>query len=212
MSDTALLPRCPGIYCGYDMSLDPPECSACPRGHRSDGTFCLPCTEGVDAYAICFLATTVLIVAALHLYGLLDTSGLPASVAAESNMPKRRAQTLLLIGCGLELTLAVVLSLLVTLPLGSMSMVSCGMTRLSDWYPALHNPTSPHLGLLRCANEAAYPLVTWVLFFDLFSAALVLMIRWPLLRYIGRNLGAYHRLSPKCESSLTVGRLLVIIL
>ena len=80
----------------------------------------------------------------------------------------------------IEFVLAALLACLVFEPLGSLELISCGMDRVSDWYPALYNPVLRHGNSLHCVNEAAYPLITWVLVFDSFVLLLCLTVR-PLL-------------------------------
>jgi hypothetical protein len=101
----------------------------------------------------------------------------------------RSAKQLVLIESSilLECILSSIITCLVFEPVGSMELVSCGMSRLSDWYPALYNPVLRHGDSMHCVNEVSYPLVTWLLVFDAFAAVLSVSVRPALHAMLHRS-------------------------
>lgn len=131
-NETEELPLlCPGRYCGRDPSGfallgNEAPCGPCPRAYRTDGALCQPCTSDVGTYDALFLA---------FMTGLVV---LPTVVVSTSLVPL------------MEGVLALTLTLLAMTD-GTMRLNSCGLDRLSDWYPALFNPrpgTLPSLAQL----------------------------------------------------------------
>lgn len=58
----------------------------------------------------------------------------------------------------LECSMSVVITLLVTEPVGVFSIRSCSVQMLSDWYTMLYNPSPDYINTLHCTQEAVYPL------------------------------------------------------
>lgn len=58
----------------------------------------------------------------------------------------------------LECSMSAVVTLLVTEPVGSLSIRSCRVQMLSDWYTMLYNPSPDYINTLHCTQEAVYPL------------------------------------------------------
>lgn len=79
----------------------------------------------------------------------------------------------------LEVMIASVVASLLQTPVGEIAMHSCGMSQISDWYPYLHNPRPRSTYTLHCANEAAFPLVTWILTMLAINLILIFVLRWP---------------------------------
>lgn len=179
------LPPCPGRYCGYGTGLENPTCGACPRGHRSIDSICVPCNWTPSAYDIMFLTVSISIVVMVTAAAVLRSIRAASSPASEGG----RVHCWLFFGFIFEVTLSLIFALMSVEPLGQLTMVTCNVTRLGDWYSALDNPVPNHRGQLHCANEAAYPLITWVLFFDLYSACFALLLRLPLLRFLSKSKG-----------------------
>lgn len=116
-----------------------------------------------------YLLTQVLLVFGLHVWGALRRSG-------------TRRGRLLVIGSQLiETVLACLAASLLSRPFGSLVMQGCGVDGIDDWYPWLHNPATPCTAM-DCANEAVYPLLTWVLTVDAVSAVLSVALRLPITR------------------------------
>lgn len=59
-----------------------------------------------------------------------------------------------------ECSAAAVLTLLVNDPVGLLSIRSCRVQMLSDWYTMLYNPSLDYITTLHCTQEAVFPL--WV--------------------------------------------------
>lgn len=58
----------------------------------------------------------------------------------------------------LECGVSAVVTLLVTEPVGMLSIRSCRVQMLSDWYTMLYNPSPDYINTLHCTQEAVYPL------------------------------------------------------
>lgn len=58
----------------------------------------------------------------------------------------------------LECSVSAVVTLLVTEPVGLLSIRSCRVQMLSDWYTMLYNPSPDYINTLHCTQEAVYPL------------------------------------------------------
>ena len=65
---------------------------------------------------------------------------------------------LLHISALLESIIAAVCSLLVIKPHGSLSVTSCPVAQLSDWYTLFQNPSPDYVHVIYCTQEAVYPL------------------------------------------------------
>ena len=60
-----------------------------------------------------------------------------------------------------ECGVSAVVTLLVTEPIGLLSIRSCRVQMLSDWYTMLYNPSPDYVTTMHCTQEAVYPL--WVI-------------------------------------------------
>lgn len=58
----------------------------------------------------------------------------------------------------LECGVAAVVTLLVNDPVGELSIRSCRVQMLSDWYTMLYNPSPDYVTTLHCTQEAVFPL------------------------------------------------------
>ena len=58
----------------------------------------------------------------------------------------------------LECVVAAVVCVVTVAPFGSMSITSCPVKGLSDWYTMLYNPSPDYTSTLHCTQEAVYPL------------------------------------------------------
>jgi len=65
---------------------------------------------------------------------------------------------LLHISALVESVIAAVCSLLVIPPRGSLSVTSCPVTQLADWYTPFQNPSPDYVHIIYCTQEAVYPL------------------------------------------------------
>lgn len=58
----------------------------------------------------------------------------------------------------LECSVAAVVTLLLSDPVGSLHIRSCRVKKLSDWYTMLYNPSPDYITTVHCTHEAVYPL------------------------------------------------------
>lgn len=168
------LPSCPGHYCGRDTAEvgqwgAAAQCGACPRGSRTDGAVCVPCTAAVTPFSALYLAATMAVLIVWHAAFVLSRD--------DGHRPK-----LLVIGTvTLETVLAAVFAVLALAPAGELRLFGCPIQDLSDFYPYLHNPRIDCAATLHCASEAAFPLTTWVLVVNALCVPLAVLGRGVLM-------------------------------
>ncbi|UYV82964.1 K02A2.6-like [Cordylochernes scorpioides] len=152
---------------------------ACPRGYRSsEFSICEPCLDFPSAYDIRYLGFMALMLLVLEWY-IIDLT---------TERQALSKKVLALHGSALlENILAMLLTVLLTAPVGSLDIHACRISYLADWYTLLYNPSPGYQHTLRCANEAAYPLYSMVFIHLSLCLLLMLVIRAGILaRYISR--------------------------
>jgi len=167
---------CPGKYCGR-IQLEQGNfsaCGACPRGYHvaepMQSSECVECTEEPQLYDYLYLAFIFLITLLSHWVSV--------DFAAKRNKLTKEI-ILVHVSAFIETCVSAVVSILLFGPVGAFSLHSCGVKRLSDWYPVLHNPTPNYEEKLYCTHEVVYPLFSIVyLFFGLNLLALVIVRPW----------------------------------
>ena len=181
-SDTPTL--CPGLYCGrtdrgeeWVTESNTSEgrysgCGPCERGWRvyrpSKSSVCQKCQDPPELYDWLYLGFIVLFTLLAHW------------VAVDFTAKSRRFTKEILIlhtSALLEVGVSAVSTLVISQPFGEFSLHSCRVSRLSDWYTLLHNPTPNYETKLYCTQEAVYPLFTMVFIFYSFSLISMLIIR-----------------------------------
>nr|CAG4641121.1 EOG090X0BGA [Eulimnadia texana] len=145
------------------------QCGACPAGTRTNSTdACVPCNDTPSLYSWLYLAFMVITGVLLHW------------VAIDYFSAERKLgwKTLVLhLSAFLETTLAAVVALLISEPVGSLSLRSCPVEQLSDWYTPLHNPNPNYEEILHCSYEAVYPLYSIVFIHYGLLLVLLLLVR-----------------------------------
>lgn len=77
----------------------------------------------------------------------------------------------------IEVIVASISTLLLSSPMGSVTLKTCRAEALSDWYTLLHNPRPHYKYTLHCTQEAVYPLYTIVLVMYVFGLMMMLLLR-----------------------------------
>ncbi|KAJ8673181.1 hypothetical protein QAD02_004443 [Eretmocerus hayati] len=170
------LTRCPGLYCGREQLPDGywSECGACPRGFRNNlSSACIPCDGDPTPYDWMYLGFMAMFALVLHWF-CIDI------YTMRRNIPL--GIILVHFSALIEIVAASVITLLLMDPVGSLQIKSCQVTKLSDWYTLLHNPTPNYETMLHCTSEAVYPLYTMIFVFYAFATLAMLIIR-PLLMF-----------------------------
>ncbi|XP_069673535.1 JNK1/MAPK8-associated membrane protein isoform X1 [Periplaneta americana] len=165
------LTRCPGLYCGRELLPNGTwsNCGACPRGFRTNGTSaCIECSDNPEFYDWLYLGFMALLALVLHWFSI-DTAAKRRSFCKEV--------LVLHVSALFEIVTAAVLTLLMSDPMGSLTVRSCRTEKLSDWYTLLHNPNPNYDETLHCTQEAVYPLYTMVFIFYALSVLLMLLVR-----------------------------------
>lgn len=160
---TAETGRCEGKYCG--RLNDTEECGRCPRGYRTDGLYCLQCLGKPELYDWLYLGFMALVTTLMH-WAFIYQHG-----------RRKLFIVILQFSALLESILAGIFTLLATEPKGSLSLRTCGVEQLSDWYTVFFNPKPDHVNKIHCTQEAVYPLYSMVLYYYAFSVLLLLLVR-----------------------------------
>uniref|UniRef100_A0A1A8JK26 Jnk1/mapk8-associated membrane protein n=2 Tax=Nothobranchius TaxID=28779 RepID=A0A1A8JK26_NOTKU len=177
-SAVAMSSTCPGLYCGRIMvngSVEG-ECGVCPRGERANiQKVCERCTESPELYDWLYLGFMAMLPLVLHWFFIEWYSG-------------KKSALLQHLTAMLECSVSAVVTLLLTDPVGKLSIRSCQVQMLSDWYTMLYNPSPDYINTLHCTQEAVYPLYTIVLIYYAFCLVLMMLLRPLLVKKIARGL------------------------
>ncbi|CAE1237500.1 JNK1/MAPK8-associated membrane protein [Acanthosepion pharaonis] len=169
------MPLCPGLYCGKtNINGKLSDCGACPRGFQpNDHSICEMCDEVPPFYDCLYLGFMALLPLLLHWF-----------FVEYKNRRSKFSKSLILlhISAFVECVLAGVLTLLMFDPRGKLTIRSCPVKRLSDWYTLWYNPSTNYVDTVHCTQEIVYPLYTMVIIYYAFALVLMVLIR-PLLSY-----------------------------
>ena len=166
--------HCPGLYCGRSVINETHygQCGKCERGWRvANNTICVQCSETPEVKDWLFLAFHALLVLVLHLMAIDLTA---------KRQRLTQAVLTLHVCAAIEVSLAAIVTLLLTQPLGSLTINSCRIERLSDWYTYFHNPNPNYEKTLNCTQEAVYPFYSMIFVFYGFCGLFMLVLR-PIL-------------------------------
>nr|KAF6500484.1 JNK1/MAPK8 associated membrane protein [Molossus molossus] len=92
-----------------------------------------------------------------------------------------------------ECSMAAIVTLLVSDPVGVLYIRSCRVLMLSDWYTMLYNPSPDYVTTVHCTHEAVYPLYTIVFIYYAFCLVLMMLLRPLLVKKIACGLGKSDR-------------------
>lgn len=76
-----------------------------------------------------------------------------------------------------EVAISALLTLILSEPMFTFDIHSCGVSGLADWYTYFFNPSPKYEGTLICTQERVYPLQTMVLIFYVFCVTSMLLLR-----------------------------------
>ncbi|GAB5572903.1 JNK1/MAPK8-associated membrane protein isoform X2 [Prionailurus iriomotensis] len=190
----------------------------CPRGQRTNAQkYCQPCTESPELYDWLYLGFMAMLPLVLHWFFIEWYSGKKSlrlevqRAVAISCSPwhfQRSAQQLSHdrtlrdegssalfqhITALLECSMAAIITLLVSDPVGVLYIRSCRVLMLSDWYTMLYNPSPDYVTTVHCTHEAVYPLYTIVFIYYAFCLVLMMLLRPLLVKKIACGLGKSDR-------------------
>ncbi|XP_013406162.1 JNK1/MAPK8-associated membrane protein [Lingula anatina] len=159
---------CRGLYCGRVRHEDGSfgDCGACPHGQRPNNSVCSPCENTPPLYDWLYLGFMAIAPLVLHWFFIDFT-----------NARKVHGLLVLHISAFSESLLAAVMTLLVSQPRGRLSISSCHVERLSDWYTMLENPKIDYTTTIHCTQEAVYPLYTIVMIYYAFCLVFMMLFR-----------------------------------
>ncbi|XP_016053690.1 PREDICTED: JNK1/MAPK8-associated membrane protein isoform X3 [Miniopterus natalensis] len=167
-------PACLGLYCGKTLLFKNGstelygECGVCPRGQRTNAQkYCQPCTESPELYDWLYLGFMAMLPLVLHWFFIEWYSG--------------------------KKSMAAIITLLVSDPVGVLSIRSCRVLMLSDWYTMLYNPSPDYITTVHCTHEAVYPLYTIVFIYYAFCLVFMMLLRPLLVKKIACGLGKSDR-------------------
>ncbi|XP_069921194.1 JNK1/MAPK8-associated membrane protein isoform X2 [Oryctolagus cuniculus] len=92
-----------------------------------------------------------------------------------------------------ECTMAALITLLLSDPVGVLNIRSCRVLMLSDWYTMLYNPSPDYVTTVHCTHEAVYPLYTIVFIYYAFCLVFMMLLRPLLVKKIACGLGKSDR-------------------
>nr|XP_020658169.1 JNK1/MAPK8-associated membrane protein isoform X1 [Pogona vitticeps] len=181
-------PDCLGLYCGRIVEIINGteyygECGVCPRGQRTDAhKICRQCTGSPERYDWLYLGFMAMLPLILHWFFIEWYSGKKSSSALFQHITAL-----------IECSVAAILTLLVSDPMGSLHIRSCKVAMLSDWYTMLYNPSPDYVTTIHCTHEAVYPLYTIVFIYYAFCLVLMMLLRPLLVKKIACGLGKSDR-------------------
>ncbi|XP_062350886.1 JNK1/MAPK8-associated membrane protein isoform X1 [Cinclus cinclus] len=182
-------PACLGLYCGRTvLSVNGSvetygDCGVCPRGQRTDDNkICRECMGSPDRYDWLYLGFMAMLPLVLHWFFIEWYSGKKSSSALLQHLTAL-----------LECSVAAVVTLLLSDPVGSLHIRSCRVKKLSDWYTMLYNPSPDYITTVHCTHEAVYPLYTIVFIYYAFCLVLMMLLRPLLVKKIACGLGRSDR-------------------
>lgn len=169
MADKVFQPTdCPGLYCGK-RELGPgrySECGACPRGYQPEyNSICVECDSSPALYDWLYLGFMALLSLMMHCFFI------------DYNNKTERSLVVLHLSALAETVIAAILTLLLTDPYGSLTVRSCPVERLEDWYSMLYNPSPNYTTTFHCTQEIVYPLYTVVMVYYAFCLLLLMCLR-----------------------------------
>uniref|UniRef100_A0A8C0HWZ6 JNK1/MAPK8 associated membrane protein n=2 Tax=Balaenoptera musculus TaxID=9771 RepID=A0A8C0HWZ6_BALMU len=183
-----LWPGCPGAAAGSadprTSPRKPTSCRwVCPRGQRTNAQkYCQPCTESPELYDWLYLGFMAMLPLVLHWFFIEWYSGKKSSSALFQHITAL-----------FECTMAAIITLLVSDPVGVLYIHSCRVLMLSDWYTMLYNPSPDYVTTVHCTHEAVYPLYTIVFIYYAFCLVLMMLLRPLLVKKIACGLGKSDR-------------------
>uniref|UniRef100_A0A9L0J590 JNK1/MAPK8 associated membrane protein n=1 Tax=Equus asinus TaxID=9793 RepID=A0A9L0J590_EQUAS len=182
-------PACLGLYCGKTLLFKNGsteiygECGVCPRGQRTNAQkYCQPCTESPELYDWLYLGFMAMLPLVLHWFFIEWYSGKKSSSALFQHITAL-----------FECSVAAIVTLLVSDPVGVLYIRSCRVLMLSDWYTMLYNPSPDYVTTVHCTHEAVYPLYTIVFIYYAFCLVLMMLLRPLLVKKIACGLGKSDR-------------------
>ncbi|XP_072694876.1 JNK1/MAPK8-associated membrane protein isoform X1 [Canis lupus baileyi] len=182
-------PACLGLYCGKTLLFKNGsteiygECGVCPRGQRTNAQkYCQPCTESPELYDWLYLGFMAMLPLVLHWFFIEWYSGKKSSSALFQHITAL-----------FECSMAAIITLLVSDPVGVLYIRSCRVLMLSDWYTMLYNPSPDYVTTVHCTHEAVYPLYTIVFIYYAFCLVFMMLLRPLLVKKIACGLGKSDR-------------------
>ncbi|NIG58258.1 JNK1/MAPK8-associated membrane protein isoform X2 [Pontoporia blainvillei] len=180
---------CLGLYCGKTLLFKNVsteiygECGVCPRGQRTNAQkYCQPCTQSPELYDWLYLGFMAMLPLVLHWFFIEWYSGKKSSSALFQHITAL-----------FECTMAAIITLLVSDPVGVLYIRSCRVLKLSDWYTILYNPSPDYVTTVHCTHEPVYPLYTIVFIYYTFCLVLMMLLRPLLVKKIACGLGKSDR-------------------
>ena len=170
------LTKCPGIYCGRTVVVGSihnyTDCGKCPRGYRTDGQLCQRCTSNLSLYDLLYLGFMVFLIPVVncHFVNYFE--------------PKRAIVALLHLEVIAEGVISIMVAILVMEPVGKLSLHSCRVDSIKDWYTIFYNPKPDFVNEIRCTQEAVYPLYTIIFIYHAGCLLLLLTMRQIILHFL----------------------------
>nr|CAG4648162.1 EOG090X0BGA [Moina brachiata]SVE93202.1 EOG090X0BGA [Moina brachiata] len=173
--NVTVLTKCPGYYCGRQLIANDENgtvwgpCGACPRSYRVNTSWaCSECTDSPSVYDWMYISFMALL-------GLLSQWYCIELLLSTPQFTLKSLTTHM--SALLESLMSIFITLLVHEPYGQLSLKSCTVVRLADWYTVFHNPNPNYEEVLQCAQEAVYPLYSLVFVHYGLCVLMLLLVR-----------------------------------
>jgi len=172
--------KCPGLYCGrapaehnLSSSCNQP-CESCSRGFRTNSFHCLKCDSLLVLYDWLFLGFMMICIMVLNFY------------AVDMFHSTERKSWLFHLSIILESVISFILMILSFEPRVKFSLHSCGVKSIKDWYTVFYNPKPDYVTVIRCTQEAVYPLYTAIFMYLVYCLVLMIIFRGVILPKVTR--------------------------
>ena len=165
-------PRCPGIFCGRPSGIKfncSEQCGACSRGYRTNLYHCTKCESLLELYDWLFLGFMMICVMVLNFY------------AIDWFHATERKIWFYHLSVIVESFFSFIFMILSFEPQGKLTLHTCRVQSIKDWYTVFYNPKPDYVNALRCTQEAVYPLYTSIFVYLIYCLVLMVICRGVLL-------------------------------
>ena len=169
--------QCHGLFCGRPTNTSDcaGTCGVCPRGYRTNSYYCTKCEALLKLYDWLFLGFILICVVVSNFY------------AIDMFHARGRKSWLYPLSVILESFISFMLMVLTFEPRGELVLYSCGVKSIKDWYTFFYNPKPDYVNVVRCTQEAVYPLYTSIFMYLLYNLVLMVLLRGCILPYITKE-------------------------
>lgn len=176
--------KCPGRYCGRILldyvNCTFSKCQKCPRGYRaSDLDICKLCTNYLSLYDYMYLGFMLNFAIILNFIFIDRSLWLIYQKSYAFNWLKISG---IYFFSMIECIIAFFLTILIFSPTNDLTLRTCSVESINDWYSIFFNPYIDYYHKLNCSQEIVYPLYSFCLVFFLLAIFIMVCFRPFFLR------------------------------